>query len=108
MANLLPHRVLHDSLCKTGTAFVALTLCLAASANRAFGQTTNPPQPTEPVHKAIPVHLDATTGLQDNASDALVITNAVGNYPFKVSDIAKNLEMFGGQVYLEQSTFTTP
>ena len=164
MTNLLANSVSHDRISKTVTASLALTLCLAAGADRAFGQTTNPPQPTEPVHKAIPVHLDATTGdiqvgrttypgpgaspglhllalkrqpqadpnqdtpeliadqvftsassanqylqsLQDDASDVLVIANAVGNYPFKVSDISASLEMFGGQVDLEQAKFTIP
>jgi hypothetical protein len=46
--------------------------------------------------------------VQATASDALVIANGVGNYGFLLSDVAQNLELFGGQVDLEQNPVTAP
>ena len=41
-------------------------------------------------------------------SDALLIVNGVGNYGVALSEIAKNLEQFGGQVDLEAITNSPP
>ena len=159
------NRILREGKHKAATAVLTFTLCLAASADSALGQTNNPLEPTEPVHKAIPVHLDATSGdiqvgrtiysganpglhllalkrqpqqdpnqqdtpelIKDqvvtdttsanqfllnlltntDTNDALVIANGVGNYEISVSDLAPNLERFGGQVDLEQQGGAIP
>lgn len=62
MRNLALNRIARDGKHEAGKALITFTLCLAAIASSAFGQTTNPRPPTEPVHKAIPVHLDPTSG----------------------------------------------
>jgi hypothetical protein len=62
VTNRLLNRILRNGKHKAAAAVLTFTLCLAASADSALGQTTNPAQPTEPVHKVIPVHLDPTTG----------------------------------------------
>ena len=54
----IPRNRKHDA----ATAALACTLWFAASTHSAFGQTTDPAIPTEPVHTAIPIHLDATSG----------------------------------------------
>jgi hypothetical protein len=150
------HRGTYRRLFKGGTAVLALAFCVAVTTHSAFGQTTEPPVPGEPLHTVIPVHLDPATGdikvgrttyygtnpglhllalkrqpdadpalwdtavvIQDqvftdptsanaflqsvlaNTKDAFLIANGVGNYGVAVNAIAKNLELFGGQIDLE-------
>ena len=62
MRNRPLDRISLDRKHKAATAVLTFTLYLAANAHSALGQTSVPAQPTEPTHKVIPVHLDATTG----------------------------------------------
>lgn len=62
MSNLSLNRISHGRICKPVAALLTFALCLGAGAHSAFAQTIDAPQPTEPVHKVIPLHLDPATG----------------------------------------------